>query len=61
MGYLYHCPECKYDLCKNCSHDYDKYGVKNEITCKCTLGHTLELCKKDPYEQKGEVQTCSEC
>ena len=61
LGYLYHCPECGYDLCKNCSKDYEKFGKKIEITAKCTSDHTLELCTQDPYEKKGEVQKCDEC
>jgi len=29
MGYLFHCPECKYDLCKNC--DIDRNGNRTKI------------------------------
>ena len=58
MGYLYHCPTCKYDLCKNCSQDYEKHGKKIEINCKDTKGHTLELRTKDPYWGGAR---CDEC
>ena len=60
MGYLYHCPECQYDLCKNCSLDYDKYGKKITVTGKCTKDHTLELRTKDPYGYGGGAR-CDEC
>jgi hypothetical protein len=59
LGYLFHCKECKYDLCKTCAQDYEKYGKKIEITAKCAQEHTLELHTKEPYE--NEVTNCDEC
>lgn len=50
---------CKYDLCKTCGQDYEKYGKKFEVTEKCASDHPLALHTKEPYE--GEVANCEEC